>query len=63
MMGTGPESQRNGGPKRGPMSNDKKPKKAKAPIVHGATHKGSDLSSRLTAPVANTGLNPAKKKK
>ena len=36
------------------MSNDKKPKKAKAPIVHGATHKGSDLSSRLTAPVANT---------
>lgn len=45
------------------MSNDKKPKKAKPAVVHGATHKGSDLSSRLIAPTANTGLNPAKKKK
>jgi hypothetical protein len=45
------------------MSNDKKPKKAKPPIVHGATHKGSELSGRLAAPTAPTGLNPAKKKK
>lgn len=45
------------------MSNDKKPKKAKPAVVHGATHRGAELSSRLVAPVAVTGLNPAKKKK
>jgi hypothetical protein len=45
------------------MSNDKKPKKAKPPVVHGATSRGSELSSRLTAPVAPPALTPAKKKK
>jgi hypothetical protein len=45
------------------MSNDKKPKKAKPPVVHGATSRGSELSGRLTAPVAPPALTPAKKKK
>ncbi|MDR3669746.1 MAG: hypothetical protein P4L36_02820 [Holophaga sp.] len=43
------------------MSNDKKPKKAKPPVVHGATSKGSDLASRLTD--ATQKAAPAKKKK
>ncbi|WP_257311730.1 hypothetical protein [Geothrix fuzhouensis] len=45
------------------MSNDKKPKKAKPPVVHGATSRGSELSGRLAAPVAPAALTPAKKKK
>jgi len=45
------------------MSNDKKPKKAKPAIVHGATFRGADLSTRLTAPVKPSPLSPAKKKK
>ncbi|GLH73891.1 hypothetical protein GETHLI_23930 [Geothrix limicola] len=45
------------------MSNDKKPKKAKPPIVHGATHRGAELSSRLTESVKPSPLSPTKKKK
>ena len=45
------------------MSNDKKPKKAKPPIVHGATFHGAELSSRLAVPVQKAALMPAKKKK
>ena len=63
MLRTGPESKFNGDPKRGHMSNDKKPKKAKPPVVHGAHGRGSDLSGRLAAPLAPAALTPAKKKK
>jgi len=46
------------------MSNDKKPKKAKPPVIHGATSRGSELSStRLTEPVKQSPLFAAKKKK
>jgi len=46
------------------MSNDKKPKKAKPPVVHGATSRGSELSSsRLTEPAKKSPSAPAKKKK
>jgi hypothetical protein len=45
------------------MANDKKPKKAKPPVVHGATSRGSELSGRLAAPVKPSPLSPAKKKK
>ncbi len=46
------------------MSNDKKPKKAKPAVIHGATNRGNALGGKLTesmkkvAPVAA----PAKKK-
>jgi len=45
------------------VSNDKKPKKAKPPVVHGATFRGTELSTRLTQPVKNAPAAPAKKKK
>jgi len=46
------------------MSNDKKPKKAKPAVVHGATSRGSELSSsRLNEPAKQSPLSPAKKKK
>ena len=46
------------------MGQDKKPKKAKPPVVHGATSRGSDLAGRLAAePAKKTPLAPAKKKK
>ena len=46
------------------MSNDKKPKKAKPAVIHGATSRGSELSSsRLTETVKPSPLSPAKKKK
>lgn len=47
------------------MSNDKKPKKAKPAIVHGATaaSRSGEAGSALLTPSKNTGLNPAKKKK
>jgi len=45
------------------MSNDKKPKKAKPPVVHGATRGGAIMDSKLLAPVVKTPLMPAKKKK
>lgn len=45
------------------MSNDKKPKKAKPPVVHGATFRGSDLASRLAEPAKKAALVPAKKKR
>jgi hypothetical protein len=45
------------------MSNDKKPKKAKPPVVHGATSRGSELSGRLAEPSKQSPLSPAKKKK
>ena len=63
MLGTGSESKFNGDPKRGLMSNDKKPKKAKPAIIHGATHQGSGLSGKLAEPVKQSPLSPAKKKK
>jgi len=45
------------------MANDKKPKKAKPAVVHGATSRGTDLASRLAEPVKKAPLAPAKKKK
>ena len=45
------------------MSNDKKPKKAKPAVVHGATHRGTELGSKLTETVQKAPLSPAKKKK
>ena len=45
------------------MSNDKKPKKAKPPVVHGATHQGSGLSGKLAETAKPSPLSPAKKKK
>jgi hypothetical protein len=45
------------------MSNDKKPKKAKPPVIHGATHRGAELSARLSVPVKPDPLAAAKKKK
>jgi len=48
------------------MSNDKKPKKAKPAIVHGATaasRGGSDLASRLAEPAKKAAPAPGKKKK
>jgi len=50
-------------PTEGSMSNDKKPKKAKPAVVHGATNRGSELSGKLAAPVKSSTLSPAKKKK
>jgi hypothetical protein len=45
------------------MSNDKKPKKAKPAVIHGATHRGSELSGKLAEPMKQSQLSPAKKKK
>jgi hypothetical protein len=47
------------------MSNDKKPKKAKPAVVHGATaaSRGVGLAGKLAEPVAKAPLTPAKKKK
>ncbi len=45
------------------MSNDKKPKKAKPPVVHGATFRGNDLVGKLAEPAKKASLVPAKKKK
>ena len=46
------------------MSNDKKPKKAKPAVVHGATNRGgSDLASKLADPVKKAAAAPSKKKK
>lgn len=45
------------------MANDKKPKKAKPPVVHGATHRGSELSSRQIESAKPSALTPAKKRK
>jgi hypothetical protein len=45
------------------MGNDKKPKKAKPPVVHGATSKGSGLAGSLGDAVKKAPLAPAKKKK
>jgi len=44
------------------MSNDKKPKKAKPAVIHGATSRGNDLASRLAEPKKSAPA-PAKKKK
>jgi hypothetical protein len=45
------------------MSNDKKPKKAKPAVVHGATSRGSDLASKLADSAAKKTAVPASKKK
>jgi hypothetical protein len=47
------------------MSNDKKSKKAKAPVVHGASYasRGNDLAANLLAPEKKSPLSPMKKKK
>jgi hypothetical protein len=45
------------------MSNDKKPKKAKPPVVHGATSRGAELNGKLAEPLKKAPLAPAKKKK
>jgi hypothetical protein len=63
MMKTGPASGNNEGPKRGLMANDKKPKKAKPPVVHGATSRGPELGGKLAEPLKKSPLAPGKKKK
>ena len=45
------------------MANDKKPKKAKPAVVHGATSRGAELSGKLAEPVKKSPLTPGKKKK
>ena len=47
------------------MSNDKKSKKEKPKVVHGANHasRGGELASNLLSPAKKTGLSPQKKKK
>lgn len=47
------------------MSNDKKSKKAKPKVIHGATaaSRGDGLAANLLHPAAKTGLTPQKKKK
>lgn len=45
------------------MSNDKKPKKAKAPIVHGSSNRGREVTMKLMEPTKPSPLAPAKKKK
>lgn len=47
------------------MSNDKKPKKAKPIVIHGATaaSRSGELASKLLAPAKPSPLNPAPKKK
>ena len=45
------------------MSNDKKPKKAKAPVVHGASNRGKEGTMKLLEPTKASPLSPAKKKK
>jgi hypothetical protein len=45
------------------MSNDKKPKKAKPAIVHGATSRSNDLASRLADSAAKKAPVAASKKK
>jgi hypothetical protein len=45
------------------MSNDKKPKKAKPAVIHGATNRGTGLAGKLAEPVKPSPLSPAKKKK
>jgi len=62
MIGSAFKTLLNPNPKRGIVANDKKPKKAKAPVIHGATSRGAELSPRLTEPVKSP-LTPAKKKK
>jgi len=62
MMRKDPDPDR-AGPQRGIMSNDKKPKKAKPPVVHGATSRGMEVGSKLVAPLKTAPAPPAKKKK
>jgi hypothetical protein len=50
-------------PERSLMANDKKPKKAKPPVVHGATRSADLASKLLSEPAKKAPLAPAKKKK
>ncbi len=45
------------------MSNDKKPKKAKPAVIHGATSRSTGLAGKLAEPVKPSPLSPTKKKK
>ena len=45
------------------MSNDKKLKKAKAPIVHGSSNRGKEATMKPLEPTKSSPLSPAKKKK
>ncbi len=45
------------------MSNDKKPKKAKAPVVHGSSNRGRETTMKLVETTKASPLAPAKKKK
>jgi hypothetical protein len=45
------------------MSNDKKAKKAKAPVIHGASNRGREVTMKLLEPTKPSPLSPAKKKK
>jgi hypothetical protein len=45
------------------MSNDKKPKKAKPAVIHGATSRGTDLASKLADTAKKAAPVAGKKKK
>ena len=47
------------------MSSDKKSKKEKPKVVHGASYasRGGDVAANLLAPAKKSGLAPQKKKK
>lgn len=47
------------------MSNDKKAKKEKPKVIHGASYasRGGEAAGNLLHPAAKSGLNPQKKKK
>jgi hypothetical protein len=62
-MGSRPGFKQIGGLRGGFMANDKKPKKAQPPKVHGASSRGSGLSGSLAEPAKKAPLAPAKKKK
>ena len=45
------------------MSNDKKPKKAKPAVIHGATSRGNDLVGKLADQAKKASPAPPKKKR
>jgi len=45
------------------VGNDKKPKKAKPAVIHGATARAGGLAERLAEPAKKAPAAPAKKKK
>jgi hypothetical protein len=63
MMVSGSRSNQDQDPQGAAMANDKKPKKAQPPKVHGASSRGSGLAGTLADTAKKAPLAPAKKKK